>query len=220
MSEAALYMSAFVLVATIACAIAIYFIARRFGVTARQGIVLAGVGAIAGVTGLIHGPDALRPGPPATRPLPPAPAIVSISAEQLARLEDTGTAALAVIDNVVISPPNRGSWDAARRTATAGRGVVVSYVGWAADPRVRGTGLGVVALLDGKPVAQGKYGAARADVADDRHIDAYYWSGFRVDLPTSVMTPGPHTVRLVLVTTDATAYETIGAPSRLVVTAR
>jgi hypothetical protein len=214
-------MSGFVLVVTVTCAIVVYHVSRRYGVTAKQAVVLSGLAAIGGIVGLVHGPGtgpspvASASGSPRPRDTTTPPPAVVLSPGQLARLRDSGTPAAAAIDNVMISPNEQGSFDSQSHTVAVRAGAKVVFGGWAADPGRHDLGIAVVALVDGKPVAQGEYGTERGDVAAYLHVPRYRWTGFRVVVPTAEIPPGQHTFALALVTRGAARYEIVPPPGRL-----
>ena len=79
--------------------------------------------------------------------------------------------------------------------------------GWCADPRARAPGVLLLAIVDGtrRIDVTGGYRRPRPDVAAYFKNPAMRDTGFTVDLSRAELGPGPHTVRIAIVTADETA---------------
>jgi hypothetical protein len=88
--------------------------------------------------------------------------------------------------------------------AAVPRDATVRLVGWCGDPQAREPGFMLLAIIDGTrriDVTNG-YRTARPDVAIYLQTPGLLKTGFTVDLPAAELGPGPHDVRVAVVTAD------------------
>jgi hypothetical protein len=102
--------------------------------------------------------------------------------------------------------------------ATVPSSATIRIVGWCADPQARAPGSMLLAIVDAKRRLNvtRDYGRRRDDVARDLATPALSASGFDVDLPAAELGPGPHDLRVAVVTVDERAINTFPAVVSLV----
>jgi hypothetical protein len=115
------------------------------------------------------------------------------------------TPALGNIDAVIVVADGRE-----RALAPDGalpRTAALRLVGWCADPVTRAAGSSLLAIVDGKrriDLSSG-YRLPREDAARILNAPALRASGFAVELPAAELGPGPHAIRVAVVTSDGRA---------------
>ncbi len=88
--------------------------------------------------------------------------------------------------------------------ATVPGDATIRLAGWCADPQARTPGFMLLAIVDAKrriDVTR-DYRRARPDVASVLQTPALSDTGFTIDLPASEFGPGPHEIRMAVVTAD------------------
>ena len=214
-----LLMTAFLTIFAAGC---LFFVSRRFGLADPQSSAVAAIGTVFVVAALVFGRD------PAPVPAPAAVAPAAVARAAPANLPVTyaipeaktlapGIAGTGVVDEVVLTPASHGPFDAKKKSISARAGTAIMLQGWAVDQTALRAGKGALAFVDGRLVASGPYGADRPDVALDYKVPEFRFSGYHVNVPTSGMSPGPHELRLVMVSPDAKHYESFGPVLRLTI---
>jgi hypothetical protein len=201
---------------------ALFFVARRFGLTDTQAGTIAAIGTVFAVIAMSITPEQ-APAPTAAAARPPAapagppPAQVTYPLANANALTP-GSGGKGSVDIVVLTPANGGSYDGTAKTIDAKAGTAVRLQGWAVDAGAAQAGSGAVAYVDGRPVSSGPYGADRADVAQYLGVPAFRFSGYQVEIPTAKISPGSHVLRVALVSPAGKQYETFGPALKLTVT--
>jgi hypothetical protein len=81
----------------------------------------------------------------------------------------------------------------------------IPVVGWAVDSVQKSPAGGVEIVIDGRAY-KGRYGLARADVAQYYKTPAYKAVGFDYEFPASSLAPGDHVMTLRVITSDSKRY--------------
>jgi hypothetical protein len=76
------------------------------------------------------------------------------------------------------------------------RGDRLVISGWAVDPGLRQTAAGVAFRVDGGSWHSARYQLARPDVAAALSLPSLADCGYRIDVPTGALGPGPHELQL------------------------
>jgi hypothetical protein len=85
-------------------------------------------------------------------------------------------------------------------------GTTIQVKGWAVDKAAAGVAGAVLIMVDEQIPIRADYGLERADVAEVLGSPAYLNSGFTVNIPAELLSPGRHTLTLRVVSHDGQFY--------------
>lgn len=204
-------------------AIALYALARRYGVQPMGAGVLAVTGTcitivvslIALSTAAARQPRALS----ADTAAPAAAAAPSPAAIAIASVRGLASAPVTQgsIDGIRVSPAGAGQYDAGRHKLQVHRGAQITLEGWGDDASAKLPGAGVAVLIDGQIIATGLYGFDRDDVAKYFGIPAVRFSGYRIQLAADSIAPGKHLMNVAVIAADRKHYEPLSARVNVIV---
>ncbi len=204
--------------------IVIFFAARflvfRYTANPTLSYSVAGAIVVAVVVGvlakglLLSGPTevstvAATPGPPPpTAPPgePVVPADKALGAAQVKALQPSGKpVSYSYIEGL------GGSGPKADQVAS---GAVMVVHGWAGDPEKKSAAAGLLVIIDGKRrfYAAKAYGSDRMDVAWSYRTMKMLRTGFFVNVPSTGLAKGAHTIALAAVSADGKHYQLVTAP--------
>jgi len=173
---------------------------RGFFTSGSGGLVVIAVlmlVAIFGGVALVRPIDKPRPNPKLLLATAPSPQ----PSAHLVRREKSGPQFW--IDTLAIGNEPLAFGGKAIPTIPAGALLMVD--GWAVDLRAKKLASAVYVQVDGGTPLSAQYGIPRPDVARYFHQTSYENAGFHCNIPTATLSPGVHSLNLILVNSQKTA---------------